>query len=112
MNKKVMIPLIGLALIGFAGCSDVPAPEYNAPTKSKKVAAHPAPTQFKNQGQMINYCKGMIAGEVNTKPMYVQMGRLEMDQGTSFIYGTVNNTRYTCHFDKNNQFVNVSRFAD
>jgi len=35
-----MIPVMGLVLIGFAGCTDVPAPEYNAP-------ANPAPTHFK-----------------------------------------------------------------
>ena len=96
---------MGLALIGFAGCTDVPAPEYNAP-------ANPAPTQFQNQGQMINYCKGMISEKAGTKPMYVQMGRVEMGQGASFISGTAYKIRYTCQFDQNNNFVNVSKYTD
>ena len=112
MNKKIMIPVIGLALIGFVGCSDVAAPEYNAPTKAKynKVAANPAPTQFQNQGQMVNYCKGMIAGKVNTKPMYVQMGSLQIEQGArpaSSVVGTVDGKSYTCQFDTEGKYVDT-----
>ena len=112
MNKKIMIPVMGLALIGFAGCSDVSVPEYNTPTKSKynKVAANPAPSQFQNQGQMVNYCKGMIAGEVNTKPMYVQMGSLVVEQGVkpaSSASGTVDGKKYTCQFDTEGKYIDV-----
>jgi hypothetical protein len=103
MNKKIMIPVMGLALIGFAGCTDAPAPGYNPP-------ANPAPAQFQNQGQMVNYCKGMIAGEVNTKPMYVQMGSLVVEQGAkpaSSVSGTVDGKKYTCQFDTEGKYVDV-----
>lgn len=101
--KKIMIPVMGLALIGFAGCSDVAAPEYKAP-------ANPTPTQFQNQGQMVNYCKGMIAGEANTKPMYVQMGSLVVEQGVkpaSTASGTVDGKKYTCQFDTEGKYLDV-----
>jgi hypothetical protein len=112
MNKKIMIPFMGLALIGFVGCSDVAAPEYNAPTKSKynKVAANPAPTQFQNQGQMVNYCKGMIAGEVNTKPINVQMESLVIEKGVkpaSKVSGTVYGKKYTCEFDSEGKYFDI-----
>jgi len=112
MNKKIMIPVMGLALIGFAGCTDIPAPEYNAPTKSKynKVAANPAPSQFQNQGQMVNYCKGMIAEKAGTKPMYVQMGSLVVEPGTrpaSKASGAANGKKYTCEFDSEGKYFDV-----
>ena len=112
MTKKIMIPLMGLALVGFVGCTDVPAPEYNAPTKSKynKAPSTSASTQFENQGQMVNYCKGMIAGKVNTKPMYVQMGRLEIEQGVkpaSSVSGTAYGKKYTCQFDTEGKYLDV-----
>ena len=103
MTKKIMIPFMGLALVAFVGCSDAPAPGYNPP-------ANPAPTQFQNQGQMVNYCKGMIAGEVNTKPMYVQMGSLVVEQGAkpaSSVSGTVDGKKYTCQFDTEGKYVDV-----
>jgi len=112
MKKKIMIPVMGLALIGFTGCTDVPAPEYNAPTKSKynKVAANPAPTQFQNQGQMVNYCKGMIAGEANTKPINVQMESLVIEKGIkpgSKVSGTVYGKKYTCEFDTQGKYFDI-----
>jgi hypothetical protein len=103
MNKKIMIPLMGLALIGFTGCTDAPAPGYNPP-------ANPAPTQFQNQGQMVNYCKGMIAEKAGTKPMYVQMGSLVVEQGTkpaSKASGTVDGKKYTCEFDSEGKYFDV-----
>ena len=104
MTKKIMIPVMGLALIGFVGCSDVAAPAYNPP-------ANPAPTQFQNQGQMVNYCKGMIAEKAGTKPMYVQMmGGLVVEQGAkpaSKAFGTANGTKYTCEFDTQGKFFDV-----
>ncbi len=98
---------MGLALIGFAGCTDVPAP-----TKSKynKVAANPTSTQFQNQGQMVNYCKGMIAEKAGTKPMYVQMGSLVVEQGTrpaSKASGTAHGKKYTCEFDSEGKYFDV-----
>jgi len=110
--NKIMIPLMGLALIGFTGCTDVAEPAYSAPTKAKynKVAANPAPTQFQNQGQMINYCRGMIAGEAGTKPMYVQMGSLVVEQGArpaSKASGTAHGKKYTCEFDSEGQYFAV-----
>ena len=114
--KKIMIPVMGLALIGFAGCSDVAAPEYNAPAKSKYNKA-PADkefvndsTVFKNQGEMVNYSRGMIAGEVNTKPMNVQMGSLVVEQGSrpaSKASGTVFGKKYTCEFDSEGKYFDV-----
>ncbi len=103
MKKKIMIPLMGIAMIGFVGCTDVPAPEYNAP-------ANPTPTQFQNQGQMVNYCKGMIAEKVGTKPMYVQMGSLVVEQGAkpaSSASGTVDGKKYTCQFDTEGKYLDV-----
>ncbi len=97
---------MGLAMVAFVGCSDTgaPAPGYNPP-------ANPAPSSnFQNQGQMVNYCKGMIAGEVNTKPMYVQMGRLVVEQGArpaSSVSGTVDGKKYTCQFDTEGKYVDV-----
>ncbi len=47
---------------------------------------------------MVNYCRGMIAGEVNTKPMYVQMGSLVIEKGVkpaSTVSGTIDGKRYT-----------------
>ncbi len=32
MNKKILIPFMGLAMIAFVGCNDMPVPEYNLPT--------------------------------------------------------------------------------
>lgn len=32
MKKKILIPFMLVAVIGFVGCTDVPAPEYNAPS--------------------------------------------------------------------------------
>lgn len=103
MNKKIMIPVMGLALISFVACSDVAAPEYNPP-------ANPTPTQFQNQGQMINYCKGMISEKAGTKPMYVQMGSLVVEEGVrpaSKASGTANGQRYTCEFDSEGKFFDV-----
>jgi len=103
MNKKIMIPVVGLALISFSGCSDVAAPEVNAP-------ANPSPTQFQNQGEMVSYCKGSIAGEANTKPMYVQMGKLEIEEGVkpaSSVSGTVDGKKYTCQFDTEGKYVST-----
>ena len=102
MKKKILIPVMGVAVIGFAGCTDVPAPEYNVPS--------PAPTQMNNQGKMVNYCRGMIAGEVNTKPMYVKMGSVVAQQGAvtaSTVSGTVDGKKYTCEFNKNGEYLNV-----
>ena len=102
MKKKMLIPFMGVAVIGFVGCTDVPVPEYNAP--------NPAPTQMKNQGEMVNYCRGMIAGEVNTKPMYVTMGNVVAQQGAvtaSTVSGTVDGKKYTCEFSKNGDYLNV-----
>jgi hypothetical protein len=102
MKKKILIPVMGVAVIGFVGCTDVPAPEYNVPS--------PAPTQMNNQGKMVNYCRGMIAGEVNTKPMYVKMGSVVAQQGAvtaSTVSGTVDGKKYTCEFNKNGEYLNV-----
>ncbi len=102
MKKKILIPVMGVAVIGFSGCTDVPAPEYNVPS--------PAPTQMNNQGKMVNYCRGMIAGEVNTKPMYVKMGSVVAQQGAvtaSTVSGTVDGKKYTCEFNKNGEYLNV-----
>ena len=104
MTKKIMIPVMGLALLGFTACSDVAEPAYNPP-------ANPAPTQFQNQGQMVNYCKGMIAEKADTKPMNVQMmGGLVVEQGTrpaSKASGTAFGKKYTCEFDSEGKFFEV-----
>ncbi len=52
----------------------------------------------------------MIAGEVNTKPMYVQMGSLVVEQGAkpaSSVSGTVDGKKYTCQFDTEGKYVDV-----
>jgi len=103
MNKKIMIPFMGLAMVAFVGCSDAPAPGYNPP-------ANPAPTQFQNQGQMVNYCKGMIAGEANTKPINVQMESLVIEKGIkpgSKVSGTVYGKKYTCEFDTQGKYFDI-----
>lgn len=103
MKKTIMIPLMGIAALGFVGCTDVAVPEYNAPS-------NPAPTQFQNQGQMVSYCKGTIASQANTKPMYVQMGRLVVEQGArpaSSVQGTVDGKKYTCQFDTEGKYVDT-----
>ena len=98
-----------LALL-FVGCSDVAAP---APTYSKAKAdrkANISKHQFANQGQMINYCRGEIAGKANTKPMYVQMGGVVLEQGArpaSSISGTVDGKKYTCLFDTEGKYVDT-----
>ena len=103
MNKKIIIPFVGLVIIGFVGCSNVSVPAYNPP-------ANPAPTQFQNQGQMVNYCKGMIAEKAATKPMNVQMGELVVEQGSkpaSKASGTAFGKKYTCEFDSEGKFFEV-----
>ena len=100
MKKKMLVSIIGLSMITLTGCTDVSTP----------VPSNPTPTQMKTHGEMISYCKGMIAGEVNTKPMYVEMGKLIVEQGAkpaSKVSGTVNGKKYTCQFDTESNFVGV-----
>ncbi len=110
MKKTIMISGTALLALLFTGCSDVAAP---APTYSKAKAerkAHVAKNEFQNQGQMINYCRGMIAEKAGTKPMYVQMGRVEIEQGArpaSSIPGTVDGKKYTCLFDTEGKYVDT-----
>lgn len=108
MKRKIMIPLMGLAMIGFVGCTDIPTPEYNA--AANPAPANPVSTQMRNQGEMVNYCRGMIAGEVNTKPMYVTMGSVVVEQGVkpaSTVSGTVDGKRYTCQYDTEGKYLSV-----
>ena len=52
----------------------------------------------------------MIAGEAGTKPMYVQMGSLVVEQGVrpaSKASGTAHGKKYTCEFDSEGQYFAV-----
>ena len=101
----------GAALLDFSGCAEVPVVENGAPATSKATFSS---VKFNNRGEMIAYCKGMIAEKVGTKPMYVTMGGMDTDKvdGSSYISGTVDKIHYTCQFDKQNNFVHVSEFAN
>lgn len=87
-------------MMTVTGCGEAPIP------------ANPAPTQMQSESMMIRYCKGEIAGKANTKPINVQMGAVEKDQGATFISGMIDGIRYNCQFDANGNFVSVGEFAN
>jgi hypothetical protein len=98
MKKTLMIPIAGVALVAFTACSDVAAPSYQASL------------QRPNAGNMISYCKGTIASEASTKPMYVQMEPVRYGMGANpvaTVSGTAYGKRYTCQFDSQGKFTGI-----
>ena len=105
MKKRLMIPVAGFALLAFTACSDMAVPPAY-----QQVPAYQAPVHRPNAGNMISYCKGAIAGEAATKPMYVQMGSVQYGMGAnpvSTVSGVAYGKRYTCQFNTQGKFTGI-----